>query len=71
MGRSWQFILLVAVVLGTSTVMYYSSDFYAKRAAEEATPAPAEAAPPDAVAPPVAPAAPAPSGNDGPLPSNE
>ena len=33
MGRAWQFWLTVFVVTGAMAVMYYSSDYYAERAA--------------------------------------
>ena len=33
MGRAWQFWLTVFVVTGGMAVMYYSSDYYAERAA--------------------------------------
>jgi hypothetical protein len=33
MGRAWQFWLTVFIVTGAMAVMYYSSDYYAERAA--------------------------------------
>jgi len=33
MGRSWQFLAVVAIIVGMGMVFYYSSDFYAERAA--------------------------------------
>ena len=33
MGRSWQFLAVVAIIVGTGMYFYYSSDFYAERAA--------------------------------------
>jgi hypothetical protein len=45
MGRSWQFFLTIALVVGVMGYLYYSSDFYAERSAGAATEAeaPAEA----------------------------
>jgi len=45
--RSWQFLLVVAVVIGALTYFYYNSDYYAKRAAAPAgeSNAPAETVP--------------------------
>jgi hypothetical protein len=33
MGRSWQFLAVVAIIVGMGMYFYYSSDFYAERAA--------------------------------------
>jgi hypothetical protein len=33
MGRSWQFLAVVAIIVGMGMVLYYRSDFYAERAA--------------------------------------
>jgi hypothetical protein len=46
LGRSWQFFLTIAIVIAAMTYFYYSSDFYAKRAAglPPATPAPSQGA---------------------------
>jgi hypothetical protein len=33
MGRSWQFFLTIAIVVGVMGYLYYSSDFYAERSA--------------------------------------
>ena len=33
MGRAWQFWLAVFIITGAMAVMYYSSDYYAERAA--------------------------------------
>ena len=38
MGRAWQFWLTVFVVTGAMAVMYYSSDYYAERAANGGKP---------------------------------
>ena len=44
--RSWQFLLVVAVVIGAMSYFYYNSDYYAKRASgPTATPAAAATAP--------------------------
>jgi hypothetical protein len=46
MGRSWQFFLTIAIVVGVMGYLYYSSDFYAERSAAgptAETQAPAEA----------------------------
>jgi hypothetical protein len=48
MGRSWQFLAVVALIVGIGAFFYYTSDFYAERAAggppaEETQPAPAQA----------------------------
>ena len=40
MGRSWQFFLTVAIVIGVMGYLYYTSDFYAERSAgPDVTPA--------------------------------
>jgi hypothetical protein len=36
MGRAWQFFLTVAVTIALLAYFYYSSDYYAKRAAAPA-----------------------------------
>jgi len=41
LGRSWQFFLTVAIVIAGMSYFYYSSDFYAKRAAGPAPATPA------------------------------
>ena len=73
MGRSWQFLAVVAIIVGMSMVFYYSSDFYAERAAggpaaeAQRTAAPVAVAP--AEVPPLAeetPAAPAQAGTAAP-----
>jgi hypothetical protein len=47
MGRAWQFWLTVFVVMGAFALMYYSSDYYAERAANGGkSPAAAESAVP-------------------------
>ncbi len=33
MGRSWQFLAVVAIIVGIGAFFYYTSDFYAERAA--------------------------------------
>jgi len=50
MGRSWQFLAVVALIVGIGAALYYTSDFYAERAAgvPTATATVAEPAPPDA-----------------------
>ena len=58
MGRAWQFWLTVFVVTGAMAVMYYSSDYYAERAANGGKP-------------PATATAPAEGGDPGIIPSNE
>ena len=60
MGRAWQFWLTVFVVTGAMAVMYYSSDYYAERAANGGK-SPAAATK----------TAPAEGGDPGIIPSNE
>ena len=49
MGRSWQFLAVVALIIGIGATLYYTSDFYAERVAggPSATTTIAEPAPPD------------------------
>jgi hypothetical protein len=78
LGRSWQFFLTIAIVIAAMSYFYYSSDFYAKRAAGEggkttatqAASAPSAGAPADPGAPD-APATPAAPSEGGIIPSNE
>jgi hypothetical protein len=44
MGRSWQFLLTIAIICGVMGYLYYTSDFYAERSAGAATEAEAPAA---------------------------
>ena len=39
MGRAWQFFLTVAMTVAVLAYFYYSSDYYAKRAAGPSLPA--------------------------------
>jgi hypothetical protein len=38
MGRAWQFFLIIAIAVAMFGYLYYTSDYYAKRAADSHQP---------------------------------